>query len=315
MDKKKINRLLEQYQQGTLPQHEQELVEQWLDSLKKEDERKLNLSDTQVQAMLGDIRKRMDAQRSTTVRFHPAFVLKIAATFLVVALAGYILWTLLIFRKHSVEYATRNEMKKVVLQDSSIVWLQPNSKLAYYEKRGEPGRFAELEGEGFFEVRKDPARPFTIQCDDRKVRVLGTSFNLRTDKGNLELKVVTGRVNVSSATDVQGIDVTPKQQLNYSHTANHEILSLNEIEIARVTSRTEYNMKFDRTSMKDIAAKVRDKFGVMVNMDTVSLNTCTVTADLTDQSLRETIRMLAGVLDFEYEIKNGVVTLKGGGCK
>lgn len=314
MNKQRIKRLLEGYQKGTLTEVEHNQVEQWLNSLRKEDEDNITLTDDEVKQMFADIRQTIKSQ-SKVRNLQPHFWLKIAASALLVVAAAYTLWQYAGARKNLIEVTSAGVVRKVVLSDSSLVWLRGNSRLVYYEKRGENGRFAELEGEGFFEIKKDPARPFIIQCADNKVKVLGTSFNLKTTNGTLELKVLTGKVNVSSSTDAEGINVTPKQQLSFSDKRETAIRTLTTDELSVVAESTEYNMKFDHTDMAEVLARVEGKFGVSVKLENSELNKCTVTADLTDQSLFETMRMLAGALEFEYEIGNGVVTIHGGSCQ
>lgn len=316
MNKERINRLLKQYQAGTLSQEEREEVEQWLDSLKKTDEQTIFLADADVDQMLVNIRQTIQEREASKVRhLRTRAWWRIAASLLAVAIASYFVWYNFSARKNVMEVASTGDLLKVVLHDSSLVWLRGNSKLTYYEKPGDPGRFAELEGEGLFEVKKDADRPFTVQGAGMTARVLGTSFNLKTGKNSIELKVISGKVNLSSAIDTQGIDVTPNQKVTYSGNSENAIVAMTTEEVASVTASTEYNMKFNRTNMAEVMRRVQGKFNVAVKADNELLKGCSVTADLTDQSLHETMRMLAGVLEFEYEIKNGAVTLRGGGCQ
>ena len=56
-----------------------------------------------------------------------------------------------------------------------------------------------MQGEAFFDVTKDPNRPFVIQIDNNQVTVLGTSFNLKNGE-DFELALVEGKVEVADST-------------------------------------------------------------------------------------------------------------------
>ncbi|NIG53768.1 FecR family protein [Chitinophaga sp. Cy-1792] len=111
-------------------------------------------------------------------------ILAIAAGFsLVIALS----WKLL-YQKAAApqpQYAVSEKTRsKLLLPDGSTVWLNAHSKLSYPKTfaAGEP-RIVQLEGEAFFDVVADAARPFRVQTKSFTILVLGTSFNVRAYDG------------------------------------------------------------------------------------------------------------------------------------
>ncbi|MBO9601868.1 MAG: FecR domain-containing protein [Novosphingobium sp.] len=89
------------------------------------------------------------------------------------------------------------EVRAVRLIDGSRVTL--NTKTALDADIGTGGRSARLRGgEAYFEVAKDPARPFTVQAGPALVKVLGTKFNIRMDDDQAAISVTEGRVWVMS---------------------------------------------------------------------------------------------------------------------
>jgi ferric-dicitrate binding protein FerR (iron transport regulator) len=72
----------------------------------------------------------------------------------------------------------RGGQYQLILTDGTQVWLNAASYLRFpVEFTGEQ-RIVELEGEGYFEVAKDAARPFIVRTRPADVRVLGTHFNV-----------------------------------------------------------------------------------------------------------------------------------------
>jgi len=89
-------------------------------------------------------------------------------------------------------------MFQVVLPDGSRVWLNSNSTLRYPSVFGKDSRVVELEGEGYFEVSKDAARPFHLKSRGVDVEVLGTAFDVMAygDEREMRTTLVEGEVRV-----------------------------------------------------------------------------------------------------------------------
>ena len=101
------------------------------------------------------------------------------------------------------EYKTPDNVDVFNLPDGSTVYLNKDSKLTYPNKFEGDERVVILEGECFFDVKKNPDKPFIIFSGNTKTEVLGTTFNLRAypEQENVEVMVLTGRVKFSRITD------------------------------------------------------------------------------------------------------------------
>lgn len=87
------------------------------------------------------------------------------------------------------------------LPDESVVTLDKNSRLRYYEDASNSRRVGELEGEASFEVATLPSRPFVLRlANDVYIQVLGTSFNARAYAGETDnwVTVLSGQVRVGN---------------------------------------------------------------------------------------------------------------------
>jgi transmembrane sensor len=83
-----------------------------------------------------------------------------------------------------------DEKKDVVLPDGSQVQLNVHSELSYPEKFRRNSRNVSFAGEGFFQILRDPDKPFIVNMEDRAtVEVLGTSFNIDAPLGEKETRV------------------------------------------------------------------------------------------------------------------------------
>ena len=88
----------------------------------------------------------------------------------------------------------------LVLSDGTKVWLNSESELTYPVDFIGKKRLVQLSGEAYFEVAKDETKPFVIETNQIKVKVLGTKFAINTygDDGIISTTLVEGKVEVFS---------------------------------------------------------------------------------------------------------------------
>ena len=89
---------------------------------------------------------------------------------------------------------------KLYLPDGTLVWLNAGSRMTYSQGFGVDNRMIELEGEGYFEVRRNEKLPFFVKTKDLQLQVLGTKFNVEgySDKDDFEVTLMEGSVRVAS---------------------------------------------------------------------------------------------------------------------
>ncbi len=109
------------------------------------------------------------------------------------------------------EISSMNNIKDVTLPDGSQITLNLNSKIKFPEKFSETNRSVEFSGEAFFDITENPSKPFIIQTNKAEITVLGTSFNVLTDKkDNITVTVKTGKVQLSN-NKKENITLIPKE--------------------------------------------------------------------------------------------------------
>lgn len=118
------------------------------------------------------------------------------------------------------------EVKRLVLPDSSVIFLNANSKIRIPANFSKQERVVKLQGEAFFEVKSDPKRPFKVHTGALEVRVLGTSFNIRgyTPAKNITVSVSTGKVGVSYQSRIAGM-LQKGQKLEFDAATGRSVLA------------------------------------------------------------------------------------------
>jgi transmembrane sensor len=114
-------------------------------------------------------------------------------------------------RKIVVATANSQVNYRVSLPDGSSIFLNRNSKLTYHSNFGRHSRAVALSGEAFFDIARDPSKPFTIDAGKASVRVVGTSFNVITNNPDsaVEVFVRTGKVVLSDNTGNKNLLLEP----------------------------------------------------------------------------------------------------------
>ena len=100
----------------------------------------------------------------------------------------------------------------LVLADGSKVFLNAESSLKYPVLFSGDLRKVKLEGEAYFEVKRNPEKPFVVDIGGMQVNVLGTTFGIRAyaDEREIRTTLVSGRVNVSAGKQVY--ELKPSEQ-------------------------------------------------------------------------------------------------------
>jgi ferric-dicitrate binding protein FerR (iron transport regulator) len=218
------------------------------------------------------------------------------------------------------QVVSAGEIRRVILPDSSIVWLKGKSKLSYPATFGKTTRDVSLSGEALFEIRHDVRWPFVVRSGHYTTTVLGTSFNLKTGARDqdFDIAVLTGKVGVMkiiSGQDSKVVFVSANQTFKAESGKVGDLSSLPEKEIFQaIVAGTQYDMAFEKTPFEEIMHRFEQKFDVHFEGYTGEYKSCRITADLTNQSLEQSIKLLCSSINATYKINGNEIKLTGGGC-
>ncbi|MEZ5017294.1 MAG: FecR family protein [Flavipsychrobacter sp.] len=121
-------------------------------------------------------------------------ILKIAAAVLMLVFCGIIGYTIY---QQPITIASNDNVLTETLPDGTIVTLNRNASITYPRNFEGDTRDVTLEGEAFFDVAPNKAKPFMITADETTVKVVGTSFNVKCSDAITEIVVETGIVSVT----------------------------------------------------------------------------------------------------------------------
>jgi ferric-dicitrate binding protein FerR (iron transport regulator) len=155
-----------------------------------------------------------------------------------------------------------SEQKSIRLPDGTRLHLNGGSLLSYHAAAfNKNRRELWLTGEAFFEVAKDPEKPFIIHSPGgMQTTVLGTSFNLKAYPGLNEqvVSVCTGKVLVSTG-DGESVRITPDRKAVFNRQVNTLTAATSVGELA--ASWRNGHIVFDCADREEIALRIRQQFG------------------------------------------------------
>lgn len=140
----------------------------------------------------------------------------------------------------------------LVLSDSSQVWLNSGSTLSYYVYGVDSQRVVYLSGEAYFEIRKDPTKPFKVISGNNTLKVLGTEFNVEAYSDRyVNTTLVNGSVQVSlSDSDRYVVLDSPGLRAEADHLTNS--IKTRKVDYSLFTSWKDGIFKFNNTDLEEM---------------------------------------------------------------
>ncbi|MBE0650591.1 MAG: FecR domain-containing protein [Bacteroidales bacterium] len=146
-----------------------------------------------------DLLNKMEHEEAPELKpsFFSSWAFRVAAVLVVLLGLAWGIQQMINTKTEKIE--TASFQKQVVLPDGSVAYLNGNSELTYPKKFNPTNRIVKLSGEAFFKVTKNPVKPFIVETQSARIRVLGTSFNVLAPLGanRVEVLVKTGIVSLS----------------------------------------------------------------------------------------------------------------------
>lgn len=328
MNKKQISQeLLKRYLEGQCTPEEAFQVDEWYASLSEEtgaeaafdQPRHLGKVQNEIGRLSSDEVRVVPLRRSSFPQY-----LRYAAAAVILLVAGvginyFLSQNKSVFRLGKHTYSTINkthQVRKHVFPDGSEAWLNPGTRVTYAkEDFNEDSREVSLEGEAFFEVTHDPSRPFFVHGESVQVKVLGTSFNVRANKGEAEyaVSVVTGKVSVT-ADKGKEVMLLPHQQAVFK-VASGELVSEEVPDMAEKAPLWQpVSLTFTDAKLGEVVKRLEDKFDVKIRLENPDLENCRVKAAFDQNRLSEILDMTMQIVDARYLMQNDEIVIRGEGC-
>ncbi len=211
-------------------------------------------------------------------------------------------------------YQAHQEQQNFALQDDSQIWLrQGGTNLEILSKfDSDEERRVSLEGEAFFDIAKNPSKPFIIELGNEEyIKVLGTSFNVINKGKELNISVYSGTVILHTL----GRELTLKKGDKASRVMDAIVLNKN-IDSNETSWKTK-ELTFDDTALSQVFEAISRHYKMDIELDKENTNlaNCRVRERFTDQTIDSVMSDLSKNLDFKYELNAQKITISNLSCR
>ena len=234
--------------------------------------------------------------------------------------------------------ANHGSRSRSLLPDGTTVWLNAGSTLHYENDFNGATREVRLEGEAFFDVVRQPARPFIVHTSGVDIKVLGTAFNVKSypEDKTVETTLYRGLVQVSRETDITKkiIELRPNEKLILAKQAAKEEVKMSEIEtapvnqapasftISRIDSTKKENERFETAwlysrlefrgdSFEELAPKLERWYNVSISFADEKVKSLNFNGSFEKEDVNQAFKALqAAVPSFSFNIENNEILVK-----
>lgn len=205
----------------------------------------------------------------------------------------------------------KGEIQRVILPDSSLVYINSDSKLSYAQNFGEKTREVYLEGEAWFDVKHNPKKAFVVHSGENDIKVLGTAFNVYAypDENIFRASLERGKISISHKNE-KITDLNVDQSFTfYKDSKQFEITTSKNIQMCSswVNGRT----VFCNQSFNEILRKLGRSHNVVFDLQNEQVGKCKYTGVF---SIEDDIETILGVIKlptaFEYVVVNDTIVIK-----
>lgn len=196
-------------------------------------------------------------------------------------------------------------VSQLVLADSTIVYLNAGSQIRYSPETKNKTREVYLEGEAWFDVVKNEAKPFIVHTSWFNVRVTGTRFNVKSYKNDAQISATLeeGEVVIASSDRfkiAENIVLTPGEQAVFNK-ENREIL-VKSVDTKLFTSWRNNKLTLLNMSVKDMIVLFERKYGLNIIVTDQDILDYHYTGTIKNESILEMLEIIKFTLPIQYKV-------------
>lgn len=231
--------------------------------------------------------------------------LAVAASFIVICAISYFGVSYL-GKPAIVNLQSNNRVLTDTLPDGSIITLNTLSKLSYLKNFKGNARAVNLDGEAFFKVTPDKTKPFIIKVNDVTVKVVGTSFNIKSRNGKTQVIVETGIVNVSKANN--SLNLNPGEKTDVLNNSDH--FTKSKVNNKLYSYYINKMLICDQTPLSELVVALNEIYGAHIVIARPSLKKVPITTVFKAKSLEQVLDVIGMTLNITVEQRGSQIILR-----
>ncbi len=224
-------------------------------------------------------------------------------------------WSAAAVKMQVVETAS-NETRKIDLPDGSEVWLNERSRLEFPTLFDAQKRSVSLVGQAFFSVKKDASKPFVVSANDgAQIKVLGTRFDVRAEKGRFtEVFVEEGRVELSAKN--QKTQLAAGQFARFE-VKNGQIEPFQNAPSQNLTAWQTQKLAFENATFEQVARDFEQFYKIEIAFENPDLKKCRFTSPLPieEKDPKKAMEKFALTVGATVDFVAPKALIRGGSCQ
>lgn len=207
-----------------------------------------------------------------------------------------------------IPYGKRSD---ITLADGTHIWLNSGSQISYPVTFSDKSREVYLLGEAFFDVKKDPARPFIVYTKDIKLKVLGTRFNVSSfaNDATTQAVLLTGKITaVKSKGFSATYELLPGERIVFNKV--EEVLTKDKVDVELYSSWINGYLIFRNEPVTGIFNKLERSYNKHIVVE-IGLENVTFSGKLDlIEDLDKVLENIAFTSSFNVSKENDIYTIK-----
>jgi len=210
---------------------------------------------------------------------------------------------------------TSNEKKEYYLPDNSKISLEANSEIKYAANFNE-NRILYFSGNAFFEItHKNNNQPFIIYSNITKTEVIGTSFTIKSLKGESTdvINVITGKVAFSALADASRIVyLTAGKECSLKEGNDGRIIYSTK-EVVEDGNKHE-KIVFNNTKLSEVISTLQGFYKVSISARAPEILNCKFTGSFENSDIDEVMHVISESFNLSLSQEEGTYVLIGKSC-
>ncbi|MDF0709026.1 FecR family protein [Flagellimonas okinawensis] len=216
--------------------------------------------------------------------------------------------------KHNTIKVPYGKKISVTLQDGSTVLLNSGSSMTYPSSfEAMDNREVTLVGEAFFEVAKNPDKPFFVRTDKMYTRVFGTVFNVSAYGEDLSTAVVLveGSVGVGSSLDAgsDGLQMLLPSQKASNTYGEGGAFTVEDVDVSPYISWTKGVLAFENEPMGEIIKRLQRQYNIRIENRYGELDQRRFTGMFDEEDIDRVLRTIQAHTHFSYEKQDNQIII------
>jgi len=230
----------------------------------------------------------------------------IAAAVLVLLGAG--LWLILRNNNSPVVFETASNERKIVLKDSSVITLTPQTRIEVSPDFDKINRILMMSrGEAYFEVKHNSSKPFIVGLGTTQVVDIGTSFTVLKREKIINVSVTNGKVDFVILATHEKRELVAGTRIKFDVQNNR----FGEINFnLDKSSKIREQLNFENTPLSEVITVIQHVYGKTIKIDDTKIIKRTLTAHLDGMAYKDVMDVICQSFNLDYTKQDSIYLLK-----